>query len=153
MSCTQAQRVESAAYDLMLKGLLDNSVPEKTVKEIGDPASFVVLDAREAPEYAVSHLQDAQWVGYDDFSLERVANLPKDKPILVYCSVGYRSEKISEKLLAEGFQEVYNLYGGIFEWMNQEKPLVNSANQPTEKVHAYNQTWGTWLRKGEKVYE
>jgi len=58
---------------------------------------------------------------------------------------------VSEKLLSAGYQHVSNLYGGIFEWVNQGNPLYNE-NGPTSKVHAYSRTWGVWLNKGEKVY-
>jgi 3-mercaptopyruvate sulfurtransferase SseA len=70
----------------------------------------------------------------------------------VYCSVGYRSEKVSEQLRQAGYQTVYNLYGGIFEWKNQGHPVVNAEGEPTERVHAYNRSWGVWLKKGDKVY-
>jgi len=71
---------------------------------------------------------------------------------VVYCSVGYRSERIGEKLLDKGFTNVYNLYGGIFDWINNDYPLVDIADQPIQKVHGYNEDWSKWVCKGEKVY-
>ncbi|MEL6718853.1 MAG: rhodanese-like domain-containing protein, partial [Bacteroidota bacterium] len=68
-----------------------------------------------------------------------------------YCSVGYRSEKISEQLLEAGFKDVSNLYGGIFEWKNQDHEVVDEKGA-TEKVHAYDRVWGFWLKEGKKVY-
>jgi hypothetical protein len=44
------------------------------------------------------------------------------------------------------------MYGGIFEWVNNGYPIVNSAG-PTQRVHAFDRTWGVWLKKGEKVYK
>jgi hypothetical protein len=70
----------------------------------------------------------------------------------VYCSVGYRSERIGEKLLKLGYTDVVNLYGGIFEWKNQGLDVYNSSNYPTDSVHTYNKSWGKWLVKGIKVY-
>ena len=147
-----SQEVGSKTFDLMLQGLLDHSVPEVSVPEVATD-QVTLLDAREKNEFEVSKLENAQWVGYDDFSLERVASIPKNEEIVVYCSVGYRSEKIAEKLRNAGFTNVSNLYGGIFEWVNQEKPVVNPQNAPTEKVHAYDRSWGRWLKKGKKVYK
>lgn len=145
-------RVESSAYNLMLKILLSHSVQEIAVKDIKSGTGAVFIDARERKEYEVSHIQNAQWAGYDDFRLNRLADIPKDKKLIVYCSVGYRSEKIAEKLKEAGYTNVYNLYGGIFEWKNQGKAVYND-NGKTEKVHAFDRKWGFWLSTGEKVYE
>lgn len=145
-------QVKSSAYQLMLNGLLSHTVPEMGVQRaITKTSNAIFLDAREANEFTVSHIEGAVPVGYDHFDLQKVTALPKDKPIIVYCSVGYRSEKIAEKLLNAGFSDVSNLYGGIFEWVNQGFPIVDETG-PTEKVHAYNRTWGIWLKKGKKVY-
>lgn len=147
-------KVESNAYKIMLNTLLSHSVQEISVSDNSlNTNCYTFLDAREKAEYAVSHIQGAIWVGFDDFQIDRVKNLDKSQPIVVYCSVGYRSEKISVQLVKAGFLNVQNLYGGIFEWKNQDKKVVNTQNQPTEKVHAYNKTWGVWLKKGTKVYQ
>ncbi|MCI4668384.1 MAG: rhodanese-like domain-containing protein [Bacteroidia bacterium] len=148
-------KVSSPAYDLTLKGLLSHTVREVGVKDIKSLDSYQILDSRELKEFQVSHIPGGKWVGYDDFNMERIEKLglDKNKPVLLYCSVGYRSEKIGEKLKAAGFKEVCNLYGGIFEWVNEGKPLVDGQGKPTEKVHAYDKLWGSWVKKGEKVYE
>jgi hypothetical protein len=72
---------------------------------------------------------------------------------VVYCTVGVRSEKVGEKLKAAGYQNVRNLYGSIFEWVNQGNPVVDNQGKPTQQVHAYSRVWGVWLNKGEKIYE
>ncbi len=147
-------QVKSGAYRVMLNGLLSHSVPETGVMEAArDSAACVFLDAREPREYAVSHIAGAISVGYDHFDLENLpTNLSKDQRIVVYCSVGYRSEKVTEKLQKAGFSNVSNLYGGIFEWTNQGLPLVNQTGV-TNEVHAYSRSWGVWLKKGKKVYK
>ena len=91
-------------------------------------------------------------VGYDHFQEYKLKDIPKDQPIVVYCSVGYRSERIGEKLQEMGFTQVYNLYGGIFDWKNRGMEVENMEGEPTEKVHTYNKKWGQWLLRGEKVY-
>jgi rhodanese-related sulfurtransferase len=152
-SCANGQRkVESASYNAMLKTLLSHSVPELGVDSlllIED--NVTLLDAREVSEFAVSHLQNAIHVGYDAYDSTTVAGLDKHAPIVVYCSVGFRSEKIAERLIADGFTNVSNLYGGIFEWKNQAGEIVDDAG-PTERVHAFSRSWGIWLNEGEKVY-
>lgn len=151
MTAAYSQEVASKPYSRMLKNLLDHSVTETSVKEVNDK-STVFLDAREMNEFEVSKIQGARWVGYDDFSMDRLKGIAKDSEIVVYCSVGYRSEKVAEKLEKAGYTNVSNLYGGIFEWVNEGRVVVDSTDQKTQKVHAYNRAWGVWLKEGEKVY-
>lgn len=148
---TFGQNVGSKSYERMLDKLLDHTVPEVSVDSIVT-SSPILLDARETNEYAVSGIENAKWVGYNDFSLERMKDISKNEEIVVYCSVGYRSEKIAEKLRSAGYSNVSNLYGGIFEWMNQGHSVVDSTGNKTERVHAFNRIWGVWLKKGKKVY-
>lgn len=117
--------------------------------------SFIVLDAREKKEFEVSHLKNALFVGYEKFNLkETMQRIPnKQDKIVVYCSLGVRSEDIAEKLKIAGYTNVYNLYGGVFEWKNLDNKVFNSKNKETKKVHAYSKEWAKWLLKGKKVYE
>jgi len=149
----QSATVESPAYRIMLRSLLSHTVPEISVSEAHTKLKdYLFLDAREPAEYRVSKISGARPVGYDHFDLDSVSDIPKDQPIIVYCSVGYRSEKVAEQLRAAGYQRVFNLYGGIFEWKNQGLEIVSPDGAPTERIHAYNRAWGLWLRKGKKVY-
>lgn len=152
--CSVAQdiKVENTAYRLLLKTLLSHSVPEISVIDLSKKNnSVLLLDAREPKEYQISHLKGAKLVGYEKLDLSSLKNTAKNQPIVVYCSVGYRSEKVAEQLIQQGFTNVRNLYGGLFEWKNQNQPVVNETGQ-TDEVHAYDKTWGIWLKKGKKVY-
>lgn len=130
------------------------SVPYISVTELQNFQTQIILDAREWEEYEVSHLKNAVWVGYDDFKLEDVANKypNKNSKIVVYCSIGVRSENIGEELLESGYFNTKNLYGGIFEWTNQGYPVYNTKGEKTKKVHAFGKLWGKYLTKAEKVY-
>ncbi|WP_235010886.1 MULTISPECIES: rhodanese-like domain-containing protein [Aquimarina] len=142
-----------------LEELLDQynneSVPYISVEALKDIQDQVLLlDAREKKEYEVSHIKHAKFVGYTHFKMNTVTvqDIPKDTKIVVYCSLGVRSEDISEKLKKAGYTNVYNLYGGIFEWKNKNFPVMNSNEETTEEVHAFSEEWGKWLTKGEKIY-
>ncbi|WP_317039346.1 rhodanese-like domain-containing protein [Hyunsoonleella jejuensis] len=114
-----------------------------------------LLDSREEREFKTSHIKDAIYVGYDFFSLDSVQEkLPNKKsPIVVYCSLGIRSEDIAEKLKKAGYTNVLNLYGGIFEWKNNDLDVLNSKEKPTDSVHTFSKVWSKWLHKGIKVYD
>lgn len=149
---TSDAQVQSKSYKFMLSLMLSSETPAITVKQAQvSPGNYLFLDAREPEEYAVSHIANAQFVGYDNFDLSRVNNIAKSTSIVVYCSVGKRSENITNKLKDAGFTNVKNLYGGIFEWVNEGNKVVDSNNIAVNKVHAYNHIWGMWLQKGEKV--
>ncbi|WP_010177172.1 rhodanese-like domain-containing protein [Aquimarina agarilytica] len=139
-------------FTTMLNKLLSHTVKEVLPNEIKNDSTYIFLDAREKQEYNVSHIQNALWVGYENFKPKILKDIPKDRPIIVYCTVGYRSEKIAEKLLKNGYTDVSNLYGGIFEWVHNNKK-VSDGNTTTYKIHTYNKEWSKWLKKGEKIYQ
>ncbi|KAA9339937.1 rhodanese-like domain-containing protein [Hymenobacter busanensis] len=114
-------------------------------------APVVLLDTRTPAEYAVSHLQGARLIDAEQFSPAAVRDLARDQTVVVYCSVGARSQRIGEELRALGFRDVRNLYGGLFEWVNQGLPVYD-AHGPTQRVHPYSALWGIWLKRGEAAY-
>ena len=97
----------------------------------------LLLDVRTAAEFDVSHLSGARRVDPDATTVA----LPKDTPIITYCSVGYRSAKFAQRLQDAGFTNVRNLDGSIFQWANEGRPIAGSAG----KVHPFNKKWGVLL--------
>jgi len=150
-----AQEALNPKYTKKLNRLYKNSVPLVEAEEAGEMMSntedILILDTRTEREFEVSHIEGAQFVDFDSFKKKDFEGVDKDKPVLVYCSVGYRSERIGEKLQKMGFNNVHNLYGGIFEWKNRGHNVVDNSDAKTEKVHTYNADWGQWLDKGVKV--
>lgn len=144
---------QNTAFKKVLDDHIALTVPIISVDSLNQHLTeFTVLDAREIEEFEVSHIKNAIYVGYNNFSIKTVIKeIPTNKPIVVYCSIGYRSEKIGEQLQKKGY-EVYNLYGGIFHWANQEYEVVNATKKSTKKVHGYDKNWGKWLTKSEVVY-
>lgn len=108
-----------------------------------------ILDCRTIEEFNVSHLRNAIWVG--DLDAEKLPFSTEDS-ILVYCSVGYRSAKYTQELRALGFKNAVNLWGGIFNVVNQNGEVLNEEGV-TLSIHPYNKRWGRWLIKGVQVYE
>lgn len=154
-SCLQFAWAQTA-FDRKLESLYRNSVATITASELsalmnsGTPV--VLFDIRSAEEYEISHIRAANFLDYNSFNTRMVDKFKKDSPIIVYCSVGYRSERVGEKLKSAGFKNVKNLYGGIFQWVNEGHTVVNKTNHPTDSVHTYNRNWSQWLTKGIKVY-
>ena len=156
ISLFAAQSIAQDTLDELLKKHNKNSVPYITVQELAMPKTdAVILDAREPKEFEVSHIKNAMLVGYDFFDIKTVTDIysNKDEKIVVYCSLGIRSETIAKKLKDEGYTNVLNLYGGIFEWKNNDFIVVDSEEKETNKVHTFNEAWSKWLEKGDEIYE
>lgn len=160
-ACSQDKAVTGnrpvSNYDRMLRALYSESVPLVQPAQLAAtlrkaPNQVLLLDTRTPAEYQVSHLQGARFVDFETFEKQDFKDLPRDKPVVVYCSVGYRSERVGERLKALGFKNVRNLYGGIFQWMNEGRPVLN-AQGPTQNIHPYSALWGTWLQRGTQVYK
>ncbi len=158
-ACAQAPvnrpAIENPDFDARLTNLLSFTVPLMGVEELANNEEEIyILDAREKSEYETSHIPDARYIGYNKFKKKAVKDIPKGAKVVVYCSVGYRSEKIGEKLKKEGFSDVYNLYGSIFEWVNAGNEVENTKGEKTDTVHTYNKKWSQWVIEGraEKIY-
>lgn len=159
-SCVRAQipeRLETGytPLDEKLEQLITADEQALGAKEAAALENALFLDAREKEEYQVSHLPGAINIGYDRLNLKTVKNVDKSRPVVVYCTVGYRSERAAQKLRKKGFTNVYNLYGSLYAWKLAGLPLENADGEPTNKLHTYNEKWGSFVPDsiGEKVHE
>jgi rhodanese-related sulfurtransferase len=147
--------VLSGKYEKFLDRLYEGTVPQATIEEVEgmmeDSETLYLLDTRAGEEFRVSRLQGARHVGFETFSLDEVDDIPKDDRIVVYCAVGFRSERVGEKLLEAGYSRVLNMRGGIFAWVNSGFPVYGDGGA-TDRIHGYSRRWSRWLEKGEVVY-
>lgn len=119
-------------------------VPQLSVNDLAewlaDPKRSppLLIDSRTPEEFEVSHLADA------------VNGVPEkleaERPIIVYCSVGYRSAEVAAALQKRGVKKVWNLEGSIFEWANSGREVVRDGKRVRE-VHPSNGLWGRMLRR------
>jgi rhodanese-related sulfurtransferase len=105
----------------------------------------LILDIREPEEFEVSHLPGARQVSPGSDPGIALGDIPRDQPIVVYCSVGYRSSRFAARLAEAGFADVANLEGSIFQWANEGRPLENASGGANVKVHPYDARWGKLL--------
>ena len=146
--------VDNPEFDKEISCLLDFSIPVISVQEAKENEAALFLDAREKQEYEISHIPGAVHIGYNHWDKNVLKHIPRDREIILYCSVGYRSEKIGNKLKALGFSRVKNLYGSIFEWVNVGLTLDDSLGEPSQRVHTYNKDWSKWVDNNtvEKIW-
>ena len=96
----QAQ-IKNQEFKLMLDSLYEHSVPLISVEDLIklNKNEVYILDTREEEEFNVSHLKNARNVGYFWFDMRKIYDIPISATIVLYCSVGMRSEKICNNRL------------------------------------------------------
>ena len=122
-----------------------------------DKNKYLVLDAREKDEFAVSHIEGAKRVDpsiWHSAFMSKFGAMAKGKTVVIYCSVGERSSKmakyVQQALMQNGAKGVYNLHGGIFKWHNEKRPL-RATKGSTDFVHPYNKHWGQLVKRSDKL--
>ncbi|HHH43165.1 MAG TPA: rhodanese-like domain-containing protein [Gammaproteobacteria bacterium] len=100
------------------------SVDPTQATRLSNRENAVFLDTREEKEYREGHIPEAIHIPLKQLP-ERVAELNKYKelPIIAYCRSGNRSSSIGNILKKNGFENVYNLSGGIAAWQNASLPV------------------------------
>ena len=102
-------------------------VPETAVAgcPIPCPTGLGVLDVREPAEWVTGHIDGAQHIPLMQL-VERLAEVPGDRPVLVVCRVGSRSAQATVFLNAQG-REAQNLAGGMVEWEGARRPMTSET--------------------------
>ena len=90
------------------------------MREVLQEESVQLIDVRTRNEFATNHIKNAKNIVYqgDDWEAQ-VAKLDKAKPVYVYCQKGGRSAQCVSLLEEAGFEKVYDLNGGISQWISE----------------------------------
>ena len=98
--------------------------PMEAKELIETTADLQLIDVRSVQEYQQGALPGSTLIPFWEI-MKGEHSLPKDKPILLVCAVGGRSLAVGQYLSMKGYQEVYNLSGGLSAWAKQGVPLPN----------------------------
>jgi len=92
-------------------------------------SDYQLLDVRQPSEYEQGHLSGARLIPIKELP-GRLDELDPDKPVLAYCAVGGRSRAAAQYLSGQGFNQVYNLSGGIKAWHGRQAvgPEIQGLN-------------------------
>lgn len=108
LSCNQtssAQKVNEVIAPVAFQAKMD------------DLKNEIIIDVRTPGEQADGFIEDALFLDYKDSNFRKdLAKLDKTKPVMVYCASGGRSGKTAVILKSLGFEEVYDLAGGMGAW-------------------------------------
>ena len=103
-----------------------NGIPQLSVKQLKQRMDggedIFILDVREPYEYQIAQI-GGKLIPQNDVP-QRLADIPRDREIVVQCRSGARSQKIAEFLKQSGYQQVVNLAGGILAWSDEIDPKV-----------------------------
>ncbi len=103
-----------------------NGIPQLTVKElksrIDAGQDVYILDVREPYEYQIANI-GGKLIPMNDVP-QRLAEIDRDREVIVHCKVGGRSQRVAEFLKQAGYPKVANLAGGILAWSNEIDPTV-----------------------------
>jgi len=103
-----------------------NGIPQLSVKDLkqrlDSGEDVYILDVREPFEYQIANI-GGKLIPQNDVP-QRLAEIPRDREIVVHCKMGGRSQKIAEYLHQSGYPRVTNVSGGIIAWSEQVDPSV-----------------------------
>jgi sulfur-carrier protein adenylyltransferase/sulfurtransferase len=103
-----------------------NGIPQLSVKDlkrrIDAGEDVFILDVREPYEYQIAQI-GGKLIPQNDVP-QRLAEIPRDREIVVQCRSGARSQRIAEFLKQSGYPQVVNLAGGILAWSDEIDPKV-----------------------------
>jgi len=108
---------------LVAAAIARNVTPESAYSLVKEHDNLYLLDVRTPGEFQQARLEGAHLIPIEQV-VNRLTELPNDRPILVYCAVGSRSAQVVNYLARQGYPEVYNLYGGIYSWAQKGYPIV-----------------------------
>lgn len=128
-----ARPLNMTAIEATNRGLADMAWAMLTtaspVEEIGiealeaDDSTSLLLDVREAGEYAHGHVPGAVNLPQADLA-SRLKEIPRDRRVITICQTGSRSRRSAQFLKQEGYTDVINVAGGTQAWEEAGKPLA-----------------------------
>lgn len=115
INCKQGNAQEAKTVQLITVAEMEEAMKVDDVQ---------LIDVRTEREYNKGHLVNAKNIIYQGANWdEQVASLDKDKPVYVYCAKGGRSAKCAALLEEAGFKKIFDLDGGVTQWVNEGKKL------------------------------
>ena len=84
-----------------------------------------LLDVRSDEEWAAGHVAGSSYVSFDwDHRKDPLSGIPWDRPVFVYCEAGGRSGVVTEELRIMGHPHIFDLIGGMEQWMENDGALA-----------------------------
>lgn len=85
-------------------------------------ADYVLIDVREEEEFEAGHLPGAILLPLGEIQF-RMDEVDEEKPVVLVCRTGVRSDMAAQLLFANGYDNIYNLMEGTMGWVNRGLPI------------------------------
>ncbi len=95
--------------------------PERLKQRIDAGEDLFVLDVRNPNEFQICRIPGTVFLPLPELPA-RVAEVPKDREVIVHCKSGMRSAKAIDFLKSQGYSKLVNLTGGILAWAEKVDP-------------------------------
>ena len=103
--------------------MVEEQTVEAVAQRLRSTSPPFLLDVREADERAAARIDPSVHIPMREVP-SRLVELPRDRPVVVYCHTGTRSMMVAAYLENHGFHDVANLSGGIDAWSVRVDPAV-----------------------------
>ena len=100
---------------------LEISVQDAQQLRQNSPATVELIDVREPFEREICAVEGSRHIPMRQIP-EQLADLPRDRPLLILCHHGGRSLRVTQYLRAQGFDQATNIVGGIEAWAQEIQP-------------------------------
>ncbi|CAB4070299.1 Peroxiredoxin-like 2A [Lepeophtheirus salmonis] len=119
---------------------------QKLLYKLDGKEKIFLIDCRSKDEFAVSRIPGAIHLEFNApfHKIKALLTSHETKSFIVpYCSIGYRSSILTNRINSYNSNRALNLEGSIFKWVKEDKPLVDSKNQELEvgSIDMFNLTW------------
>jgi len=120
------ERYDSACAPLLPSLMTDHPLEvsvQEAHRQLHAAQPPLLIDVREPSEFAVCQIPGARLIPMATVP-ERLAEIPRDLPVLIHCHHGGRSLRVTQFLRAKGYAQVSNVQGGIDAWSLQVDPAI-----------------------------
>ncbi|NOX61934.1 MAG: rhodanese-like domain-containing protein [Chloroflexi bacterium] len=108
--------------------------PDEAKKRID--AGAVLIDVREPDEYAQVRIPGSRLIPMSELQ-QRLNEIPRDREVILYCRSGNRSGQVLRFLARQGYDQVFNLNGGIIDWYRRNLPVDASPVEASYRRTRY----------------
>lgn len=136
--------INTTIFLFILIGCHAQTKPSLTVvefeKEISNRDSIQLLDVRTPAEFNAGHIKNAllaDWKDETEF-IRRISFIDKQRPVYIYCLGGGRSAAAIVKMRRMGYQNVYELKGGINAWKAEKKTVEGKSKEKQMSIDELN---------------
>lgn len=120
------QKVNMGWYEWLVSRNVPNVSPAEANKRLQADADIIVVDVRQPSETASGVVAGSVVIPLSEFG-RRMAELPRDRPIMTICRSSHRSPIAARQLKRAGY-DVTNIKGGIIGWLRAGLPLVRPGS-------------------------